>query len=127
MRAQASTPYLGSNATRPRPPRSPRMLTTETLTPQVHAVRARLTGELVLPDDPSWDEARAAWNLTVDQRPAAVAFPESAGDVVAVVGLARDLGLRVAAQGTGHNADPLGPLGDTILLKTERMRGIDVD
>jgi FAD/FMN-containing dehydrogenase len=103
------------------------MLTTETLTPQVHAVRARLTGELVLPDDSIWDEARRAWNLAVDQRPAAVAFPESAGDVVAVVELARDLGLRVAAQGTGHNADPLGPLGDTILLKTERMRGIDVD
>jgi hypothetical protein len=103
------------------------MLTTETLTPQVHAVRARLTGELVLPDDSNWDEARRAWNLAVDQRPAAVAFPESAGDVVAVVELARDLGLRVAAQGTGHNAEPLGPLGDTILLKTERMRGVEVD
>ena len=103
------------------------MLTTETLTPQVHAVRARLTGELVLPDDSSWDEARRAWNLTVDQRPAAVAFPESAGDVVAVVELARDLGLRVAPQGTGHNASAIDSLEDTILLKTERMRGVEVD
>src|SRR4051795_729259 len=103
------------------------MLTTETLAPQVHAVRARLTGELVLPDDPSWDEARAAWNLTVDQRPAAVAFPESAGDVVAVVGLARDLGMRVAAQGTGHNASAIESLDGTILLKTSRMRGVEVD
>jgi FAD/FMN-containing dehydrogenase len=35
--------------------------------------------------------------------------------------------LRLAAQGTGHNAAPLGPLDDTILVKTERMRGIEID
>src|SRR4051794_40819023 len=44
-------------------PQEPRMLTIETLAPQVHAVRARIIGELVLPDDPNWDEARRAWNL----------------------------------------------------------------
>src|SRR3954467_14162400 len=103
------------------------MLTTETLAPQLHATRARLTGELVLPDDPNWDEARQAWNLAVDQRPAAVALPESAGDVVAVVELARDAGLRIAPQGTGHNAGAIDSLADTILMKTSRMRGVEVD
>src|SRR3954463_4642669 len=103
------------------------MLTTETLAPQVHAVRARLSGELVLPGDPNWDEARQAWNLAVDQRPAAVALPESAGDVIAVVELARDAGLRVAPQGTGHNAGAIDSLADTILMKTSRMRGVEVD
>src|SRR3954453_23633839 len=103
------------------------MLTTETLAPQVHAVRARLSGELVLPGDPNWDEARQAWNLAVDQRPAAVALPESAGDVIAAVELARDAGLRVAPQGTGHNASAIDSLADTILMKTSRMRGVEVD
>src|SRR3954453_8105710 len=103
------------------------MLTTETLAPQVHAVRARLSGELVLPGDPNWDEARQAWNLAVDQRPAAVALPESAGDVIAAVELARDAGLRVAPQGTGHNAGAIDSLADTILMKTSRMRGVEVD
>jgi FAD/FMN-containing dehydrogenase len=41
--------------------------------------------------------------------------------------LARQRGLRIAPQGTGHNASPLGPLEDTILLKTERMRGVHID
>ncbi len=36
-------------------------------------------------------------------------------------------GQRIAAQGTGHNADPLGSLEDTILLKAERMRDIEID
>jgi FAD/FMN-containing dehydrogenase len=40
---------------------------------------------------------------------------------------AREHGLRVAAQGTGHNAGPLGSLEDTLLIKTERMRGVQID
>jgi len=82
---------------------------------------------LIHPDDARYDEARRAWNLAVDQRPAAIALPESAQDVSAAVVLAGAHALRIAPQGTGHNAGPLGPLDDTILLKTERMRGIRID
>jgi len=77
--------------------------------------------------DPGWDDARKAWNLTVDQHPAAVALPESAADVVAAVRFARERGLRVAAQGTGHGAAPLGSLADTILVKTAAMRQVTID
>src|SRR5919197_3506090 len=91
------------------------------------ALRARLHGDLVLPDDESWDEARRAWNLALDQRPAAVALPETAEDVVAIVDFAREHGLRVAPQGTGHNAGPLGWLDETIVVKTSRMRRVEVD
>jgi FAD binding domain/Berberine and berberine like len=86
-----------------------------------------LDGKIVTPEHARFDEARRAWNLTVDQQPAAVAFPESAEDVAAAVRLAGQQGLRIAPQGTGHNAGPLGSLEDTILLKTERMRGVHVD
>jgi hypothetical protein len=86
-----------------------------------------LGGTMVLPGDDGFDEARRAWNLAVDQRPAAVAFPESAAGVAAAVGWAAERGLRVAAQGTGHGAAPLGPLADTVLLRTGRMRGIRID
>ena len=86
-----------------------------------------LASQLILPGDQDYDQARQAWNLAVDQRPAAVILPESAADVAAAVGYAAHRGLRVAAQGTGHNAGPLGSLADTVLLKTERMRGIRID
>jgi FAD/FMN-containing dehydrogenase len=82
---------------------------------------------IVLPHDPSWNQARLAWNLSADQRPAAVALPETAEDVVAVVRWARERGLRIAPQGTGHNALPLGSLAHTVLLKTERMRHVEID
>jgi hypothetical protein len=90
-------------------------------------LRNLLEGEVLAPEDSGWDEARLAWNLAVDQRPAAVALPESAEDVALVVAFARANELRVAPQGTGHNAGALGDLSDTILLKTERMRGVEID
>ncbi len=85
------------------------------------------TTTILTPADPGWDDARRAWNLAVDQRPAAVAIPTSAADVVAAVNFARERGLRVAAQGTGHNAAPLGPLDGTLLIKTHAMRRVTID
>src|SRR5271154_6540990 len=96
-------------------------------TGDLHALRSRLTGQLVLPGDPEWDDARRAWNLAVDQRPAAVALVESVEDVVKVVEFARAHGLRIAPQGTGHGASALAVLDDTILVKTSRLRGVEID
>jgi FAD/FMN-containing dehydrogenase len=103
------------------------MLTTQTLEVHAEALRARLTGELVLPGEAGWDEARQAWNLAADQQPGAVVIAEGAGDVVAVVEFARENGMRVAPQGTGHNATAMKLLADTILLRTSGMRAVEVD
>ena len=88
---------------------------------------AHIRGEVVVPTDPGYDQARQAWNLHADQRPAFVVFPESAGDVVAVVDYARRNALRIAPQGTGHNALPIAWDANTILLSTSRMRGVVID
>ena len=102
-------------------------MTNATLTPS-HSAAARVAGRIVAPSDPGWDDARQAWNLAVDQRPALVALPETAVDVAAIVRYAGEHGLRVAAQGTGHNAHPLeGTLEDTVLVKTAAMRGVEID
>jgi FAD/FMN-containing dehydrogenase len=90
-------------------------------------LRARIDGAVVAPQDQTWDEARAAWNLAVDQRPALVAIPESAADVVAIVDFARERGLRVAPQGTGHNASAIATLERTILVKTSALRDVEID
>ena len=82
---------------------------------------------LVHPHDPGWDEARRAWNLAVDQQPAAVALPETVEDVIAVVRWARSRGLRIAPQATGHSAGAMGSLAHTVLVKMERMRGVEID
>jgi FAD/FMN-containing dehydrogenase len=93
------------------------------------ALREQLMGAVTVPGDADWDTARLAWNLAIDQRPAAVAEPETVAEVVAIVDFARERGLRVAAQGTGHAAAALAEasLQDTILVKTHRMRVVEID
>ena len=95
-----------------------------------HTTNARLGAAssdlLVFPGQPGWHEARRAWNLAVDQRPAAVALPETVDDVVAVVEHARAAGLRVAVQGTGHGAGSTS-LDGALLINTARMTGVELD
>ena len=94
---------------------------------RIDSLRSGLTGHVVGPGDNGWDIARQAFNLTIDQRPELVAFPASASDVVRLVEFAKQEGVRLAAQRTGHNAGPLGDLRGTILLKTSTMTGAAVD
>jgi hypothetical protein len=103
------------------------MLMDNALAVDANELRALVEGTVVAPGDATWDEARAAWNLAVDQRPALVAIPQSAADVVAIVAFARERGLRVAPQGTGHNASAIASLERTILLKTSALRDVEID
>ena len=91
------------------------------------ALAATIAGDVVAAPDDGYDEARRAWNLSVDQRPAVVVFAESAEDVTRAVQFARSHELRIAPQGTGHGSLPLEPLEGTMLLKTSRMRRVDID
>ncbi len=106
------------------------MTFTSTITrslPGLGALRAEFGGELHAPGEAVYDTARQAWSLGADLRPALIALPRTAADVVAIVRYARTAGLRVAPQSTGHNALPLRGLEETILLKTSLMRGVDLD
>ena len=100
--------------------------TTSPLT-DASSLRGLCGGAVHLPGDSGYDAARMPWNVAVQQHPAAVAYPASAEEVVEVVRAATAAGLRVAAQGTGHNAGPLGALGDAVLVRTSAMRDVEVD
>ena len=102
-------------------------MSTVALKRDLNTLAGRLQGDLFLPGDAGWDEARQAWNRAVDQQPTAVLLAETAEDVATAVEFARANGLQVALQGTGHGAGALGELTDTILLKTERLRTVTVD
>jgi len=78
----------------------------------LEALRAALAGQVFVPGEAGYDQARQAWNLAVDTRPAVVVEAESATDVAHAVRYARAHGMRIAPQGTGHGAaDPIGIAG----------------
>ena len=79
------------------------------------------------PGDRGFDQARQAFNLTVDQRPVLIAHPADEREVIELVRQARERGLRVAAQRTGHNAGPIDWERPAMLLRTDAMQGVEID
>ncbi|MGN6129782.1 MAG: FAD-binding oxidoreductase [Nocardioidaceae bacterium] len=93
----------------------------------LESLRRLCGGAIHLAGDPEYDAARMPWNVAVDQRPAAVAYPATADEVSELVLAAAKLGLRVVPQGTGHNAGPLGPLDKAVLLRTSALNEVRID
>lgn len=91
------------------------------------SLRARISGTVVLPDDPSYDQARAVWNAMIERRPAAVARPTSVEDVAAVVGFAREHGIELAIRGGGHNVAGNGTVEAGLVLDMGALRAVTVD
>lgn len=67
----------------------------------LHGLRARLSGSLIEPDDPLYDEARRVWNGMIDLRPRAVVRAGAIADIDAVLDAVRRSGLAVAVRGGG--------------------------
>jgi len=87
--------------------------------------RPRFRGALLRPGDDGYDEARAAWNLNAQQRPARVVVAEGADDIVAAVRFAREAGLGVGVMATGHGVG--APCDGGVLINTSRLRGVRID
>jgi FAD/FMN-containing dehydrogenase len=88
---------------------------------------ARLAGTVVEPADAGFDEARLSWNLSVEQHPVGVVYPQSSKDMAEVVRFAAAAGLRVAFNSGGHNAAGIDWSPPALLVKTERMSAIEID
>ena len=80
---------------------------------------------VVAPGDPTFDFSRSAWNLNVQQRPALIALPANSTEAAACVRFARQHGLGVAVQATGHGVGR--PADDALLILTRNLNAVTVD
>jgi FAD/FMN-containing dehydrogenase len=95
-------------------------------TPTVEQLRSQI-GEIVLPGDPGYDDARAVLNGMIDRRPAVVARPADVEGVKAVVDYARENSLDLAIRGGGHSVPGFGTCDDGVVLDLSKMRTVTVD
>jgi FAD/FMN-containing dehydrogenase len=93
----------------------------------IEQLRQDLRGELVLPTDSTYDQARRVWNGAIDKRPAAIVFCADPDDVVHAVTYARSQGCLVAVRSGGHNVAGLSVCDDGMVIDLSRMKKIAVD
>ncbi|MGN7948067.1 FAD-binding oxidoreductase [Microbacterium sp. 22215] len=91
----------------------------------LESARDALRGDLILPGDESFEAARRPWNLAIEQHPAGVAVPADLRDLRTLLRTARDAGVTLAVQPTGHGAD--GDLAEAVIVRMAAFDELSVD
>lgn len=93
----------------------------------LEALAVEFSGEIFMPNDVKFDEARAVWNAMIDRRPAVILRCQNTCDVIASVRLAAALDMPVAIKGGGHNVAGHAVCNDGVMIDLSLMRGVEVE
>jgi FAD/FMN-containing dehydrogenase len=87
----------------------------------------RACGEVITPDDATYDDARRLWNAIHDRRPALIVRPTTAPRVATAVRFAREHDLEIVVKSGGHSAAGFKGADGCFVVELSEMRGVDVD
>src|ERR1700760_4524341 len=93
----------------------------------VDELKTAMRGQVLLPGDASFDEARSIWNAMIDRRPAIILRCAGVADVRRGVAFARDNGLPLAIRGGGHNIGGSALCNDGVVLDLSQMKSVRID
>jgi FAD/FMN-containing dehydrogenase len=91
------------------------------------ALRETLRGNVCLPGEAGYDEARTIWNAMIDRHPGAVVRCKGAADIMRAVQFAREHRLLLAVRGGGHNIAGNAVCEGGLLIDLSPMRSVRVD
>ena len=86
-----------------------------------------LDGNVVLPDDAAYDEARQVWNRAIDRRPVAIVGCTSVDDVRRGLEFAEAHRLEIAVRSGGHSQAGHGVADDALVLDLRGLNRVAVD
>jgi FAD/FMN-containing dehydrogenase len=90
-------------------------------------LRHRFAGQVLLPDEDGYHQARQVWNAMVDRRPAMVARCASPADVAAAIGFARAHDLELGVRGGGHSVLGISVPEGGLMVDLTPLRAVDID
>ena len=91
----------------------------------VQQLRTQVSGSLLVPGDTHYEHVRRGWNLSIDHHPALILVARDQHDIVAGVRFAREAGLGIAVQLTGHGIQQ--PADESLLIVPTRMDSVHID
>jgi FAD/FMN-containing dehydrogenase len=101
--------------------------TSTSLSNAVATIKPAFSGNLLLPGNAGYDDARKVHNGLIDRRPAVIAQCRGAADIAEAVQMARSLGLEIAVRGGGHNVAGRATVDDGVMIDLSLMRSVLVD
>jgi FAD/FMN-containing dehydrogenase len=93
----------------------------------VQTLERRLTGEVVWPGHPRYEQARKVWNGLADRHPALIVRPADSADVSLAVRFAREYDLPLAIRSGGHSIAGHGTIDDGLLIDLSTMQRLRID
>jgi FAD/FMN-containing dehydrogenase len=84
-------------------------------------------GEVVRPQDSSYEQHRKIWNASIDRRPDLIARCAGVADVISAVKVARKAGLTVAVRSGGHSFPGHSTCDGGMILDMSLMKGVRAD
>lgn len=93
----------------------------------VEALKSAVRGEVMLPNDSGYEEARKIWNAMIDRHPAVIVRTIGTNDVIQAVNFARENNLLVAVKGGGHNVAGNSVCNGGIMIDLSLMRSVHVN
>jgi hypothetical protein len=91
------------------------------------ALHGQFKGDLLRPDDPEYEEARAIWNGMVARHPGLIARCADVSDVQAAIRSATDNGILTAVRCGGHSLAGFSTCDGGLVIDLSRMRNVFVD
>jgi FAD/FMN-containing dehydrogenase len=95
--------------------------------PSLTTLRPTVTGRVIGPDDPGYDEARTVFYGGFDRRPAVIVRVADANDVARVISLAAETGLELAVRSGGHSPAGHSLSDGGIVLDLSDMKALGLD
>ncbi|OLC22689.1 MAG: FAD-linked oxidoreductase [Actinobacteria bacterium 13_1_20CM_2_65_11] len=95
--------------------------------PRIQSLRAGITGQVFVPGDPGYDQARIVWNGAIDRRPAVIVRCANTADVSASIAFARQQNLEIAVRGGAHSTGGSSVVDDGLQIDLSGMRNVSVD
>ncbi|HEY1282816.1 MAG TPA: FAD-binding oxidoreductase, partial [Acidimicrobiales bacterium] len=92
-----------------------------------HSSTSWLKGQLILPGEAEYDDARSVWNARFDPHPALIARVADADDVVRAIDYARTSALPLSVRGGSYNVAGTSVVDGGLVIDLSGMNGIRVD